>query len=232
MKVTLWDFDIENSVDKLWVAARTCYSNKTPQELMEEAKTVELGDKVKLIKEILEKGHLSIIEQLDFTFLVSGVSRVVSHQFMRHRHQSPAQQSQRYCKVDGDFQYIVPASIRKNKEALEGYKILMKAIADAYNVFLNFGIPAEDARYVLPNATSTNFTVTMNGRQFIHICHERMCLKAQLEIRALVSEMAACVIDQLPFMQKYLVPKCEYLGYCTEGKRGCGRKDLKENIIK
>lgn len=232
MEVTLWGFDTEDSINKMWVAARTCYSKKTPQQLYKEATSVSKQKKLKLIEEILSKGHLSIIEQLNFTFLVSGVSRALSHQFMRHRHQSPAQQSQRYCKIETDFDYITPNSIRGHKELEDGYKKLMKSIADVYRILVSSGIPAEDARYILPNAATTNFTVSMNARSLIHLAHERTCVQAQLEVRALVAEMISAVCAVLPFMKQYLVSKCEWLGYCPEGDRCCGRYKTKEEVLK
>ena len=232
MTVTLWNLDTDDAINKCWVAARTCYSKKTPQELYEEAPTVSKQKKIKLIEEILSKGHLSIIEQLQFTFLVSGVSRAFSHQFMRHRHHSPAQQSQRYCKVETDFDYLIPNSIKCRKDLKEGYELLMKSIADCYRVFIAAGIPAEDARYILPNAAATNFTVSMNARELIHIAHERTCVQAQEEARAVVAQMITSVCAKLPFMKKYLVAKCEWLGYCPEGSRSCGRFKTKDKVIK
>jgi thymidylate synthase (FAD) len=138
-------------------------------------------------------------------------------------------QSQRYCEFKEDFEYITPDSIKKNFECLEGYVKVMKTLADCYRVFINSGIPAEDARYLLPNAASTNLTVTLNVRQLMHIAHERCCTSAQWEIRNLVNKMVEAVVKELPFLKTYLVPKCEWLGYCTESKeKSCGRKKTKK----
>ena len=66
----------------------------------------------------------------------------------------------------------------------------------------------------------------------MHICNERLCTCAQQEIRQLFMEIKKKTVAQLPFMNPYLVPKCEMLGYCNEdSKRSCGRKYTKDVVI-
>lgn len=232
MEVSLIDFNKESAVNKVWVACRTCYSEKSPQELIEEARTLPEKKKVSLIESVLQMNHISTIEHIDFTFALSGISRSAAMQFLRHRHQSPSMQSQRYCSFKSGFDYVIPKTVQANVEALEGYNLAMKALTDVYKIFLNIGIPAEDARYVLPNAAKTNLTVTLNLRELIHIAHERMCTSAQWEIRELTNNMVSLVTKDLPFLKKYLTPKCEWLGYCTESeKKTCHRKPLKNEIV-
>ena len=117
MKINLVDFNGESAINKMWVAARTCYSDKTPQELWEEALKTPQEKKIKLVTKILDSRHGSVIEHPYFTFLVSGVSRALATQYFRHRLQSLDQQSQRYCVVKNMFDYVVPQSIEKNMEA-------------------------------------------------------------------------------------------------------------------
>ena len=81
----------------------------------------------------------------------------------------------------------------------------------------------EDARMFLPNATKTNMVISMNLRELIHICNLRLCTRAQLEIRKMVKEMALAIIEKEQWLQEYLQPSCERLGYCPESK-GCGKK--------
>lgn len=94
-----------------------------------------------------------------------------------------------------------------------------------------YGLPAEDARFVLPNACATEITCTMNLRELIHFCNERLCSRAQWEIRDMARLMANAVIDVMPEAKIMLVPKCEKNAkypYCTESQC-CGRhKKLKE----
>jgi thymidylate synthase (FAD) len=68
------------------------------------------------------------------------------------------------------------------------------------------GVPNEDARYVLPNACTTSLYLSCNLRELIHMSNERLCKRAQWEIRELVKQMVALVDPELQFM---LVPKCK-----------------------
>ena len=209
----------------LWTAARTCYSNKSPIELYADSLSKSKEELEEVILKTLDYGHLSIVEHCNFNILVEGVSRSLTHQLVRHRHCTFSQQSQRYCKLDSGFEYIIPDSINNNEELKEGFNIFMDAVQKTYNVFINSGVKAEDARAILPNACSTNIVMTCNLRELMHICNERLCTCAQKEIRQLINEIAKQVISFIPWTSKYLQPKCERLNYCPENKnRSCGRK--------
>lgn len=82
----------------------------------------------------------------------------------------------------------------------------MEDIKDWYEEYQNSGVPNEDARYVLPNACETSLYLSCNLRELIHMSNERLCRKAQWEIRELVQQMVYCVNADLWFM---LVPKCK-----------------------
>ena len=226
-------------VDKLYSACRTCYAEGTPQE--QYAKTQEeltgatgWEKKWKLIRHVLDSGHHSVLEHVSFTFFISGVSRALSHQLVRHRiGVSYSQQSQRYCAFEDGFNYVIPPSISKDPELLAKFRELMTQINDTYQYFLGKEIPAEDARMVLPNACTTNLTVTMNLRALMHFCEERMCTCAQGEIRQMARSMAKLITDKIPELKEYLREKCYSLGYCNENsKRSCGRKPLKSEVFK
>ncbi len=234
MEVTLLFDNKDEIINKLYVACRTCYTAGTPQEQYLKVNEVSEEKKLKLIKHVLDSGHHSTLEHVQLTFLLSGMSRATSHQWVRHRHASISQQSQRYVEFkDGNFDFVIPKSISSNLESQEKFLGLMNKISEAYNFFINCGIPAEDARSVLPNACTTNMTWSCNLRELIHICNERLCSCAQAEVRKMTYLMVKEVKKILPFMDSYLVPKCEMLGYCNESKtRTCGRKVLKSDIIK
>ena len=148
-----------------------------------------------------------------------------THQLVRHRLASYAQRSQRYTKEDG-FGYVVPNSIKNNPNALEMYENIMGSLAEGYHALnSNLGIPAEDARMVLPNACETVIEVKMNFRTLIHFMNERLCTRAQLEIRQMALLMKKTIEEQYPELAKYLVPKCEIhegMPFCTEHST-CGR---------
>ena len=198
------------------LAAKLTHSPSTPQEL-EKSSEKELNT---ILKHVLRVGHTSIVEHTSFTFAISEVSRSLTHQLVRHRIASYAQQSQRYVNLMKP-QYVIPPKIRKNEEMRNAYKKTMNEIWAQYNQLLEMGIPAEDARYVLPNATFTNIIVTMNARSLLNFFELRCCLHAQWEIRELAQKMLKLVKKEAPIIFKNAGPTCKTKGYCQEEKTDC-----------
>ena len=162
-------------------------------------------DPLKLVEKLYYSGHHSVFEHIYFTFKIEGISRACSHQLVRHRHCSFTQRSQRYCSEDG-FKVILPPSIEKDYLSECDYEHIVRDIDEAYVELQNSGIPNEDARYILPNACETSLYLSCNLRELIHMSNERLCRRAQWEIRELVQQMVSLVDPALHFM---LVPKCE-----------------------
>lgn len=162
------------------------------------------ADPMKLVKHLYRNGHHSVFEHIYFTFKIEGISRACSHQLVRHRHCSFTQRSQRYCSEDG-FLVVCPKTIAQVDKKY-GYFTEMDDIEDRYHELQALGVPNEDARYLLPNACVTELYLSCNLRELIHIANERLCTRAQWEIRDLVKEMVALVDPELQFM---LVPKCK-----------------------
>ena len=161
-------------------------------------------DPMKLVKHLYRNGHHSVFEHIYFTFKIEDISRACSHQLVRHRMCSFTQRSQRYCS-EGDFHAVCPKSIVKASE-MYGYFDLMNEIADNYTELQTRGVPDEDARYILPNACTTSLYLSCNLRELIHIANERLCSRAQWEIREMVQKIVSLVDPELQFM---LVPKCK-----------------------
>ncbi len=157
-----------------------------------------------LVKHLYNNGHHSVFEHIYFTFRIEDISRACSHQLVRHRHCSFTQRSQRYCD-EGELMVVVPETIRKS-DNLDLYKYAINRDIEHYNTLKNLGVPKEDARYLLPNSATTSLYLSCNLRELIHICNERLCSRAQWEIRNLVREMVSIVDPALRFM---LVPKCK-----------------------
>ncbi len=155
---------------------------------------------IKLVKHLYRNGHHSVFEHIHFTFKIEGISRACSHQLVRHRHCSFTQRSQRYCSEDG-FEYVTPPSLRHLPFGND-----IEDISDWYRHYQTLDVPNEDARYILPNACCTDLYLSCNLRELIHICNERLCSRAQWEIRELVKKMVDLVDPELKFM---LVPKCK-----------------------
>lgn len=176
-------------------------------------------DPMKLVKHLYMSSHHSVFEHIYFTFKIEGISRACSHQLVRHRHCSFTQRSQRYCGESG-FEYVTPRSVKKN--SFTGcYDYAMFCIDERYKLMQEHEIPNEDARYLLPNACATELYLSCNLRELIHIANERLCSRAQWEIRDLVKEMVSLVDDDLKFM---LVPKCKSGWIICNNKCG-GQKD-------
>jgi thymidylate synthase (FAD) len=161
-------------------------------------------DPMKLVRHLYNNGHHSVMEHIYFTFKIEGISRACSHQLVRHRHCSFTQRSQRYCSEDG-YDFVNPIENIEDVRHTIFYDMVCDN-ADDYKELQKLGLKNEDARYILPNACATSLYLSCNLRELIHICNERLCSKAQWEIRAMVKEMVALVEPSLHFM---LVPKCK-----------------------
>ena len=211
----------ENMLKTIYTACRTCYSADYPINIYNSTDDEE--KMLKLIERVVSSGHYSTIEHIQVTFAISNVSRACTHQLVRHRHMSFSQKSQRYVKEKGQFDYIIPPTIEKDEKLKKSFEDFMAQISEKYQEFINAGIPAEDARFVLPNATSSSLVASLNLRELIHIAHLRLCSRAQYEIRTMVKMMCDELIKEEPWLKAYLVPKCENFGFCDEDK-SCGRK--------
>ncbi|HRR91594.1 MAG TPA: FAD-dependent thymidylate synthase [bacterium] len=193
------------------ISARLCYSKIGISELAEKL----TDDKIKdLLKKLESSGHLSPFEHANFTFGIEGISRVTSHQLVRHRIASYSQQSQRYVKMsNGEF--VIPPSIKKNSSASELVYNLNDMAMSVYNKLIQLGIPEEDARYILPQGITTKIIVTMNARELLHFFNLRCCLRAQWEIRTMANLMLRKVKEVAPIIFEKAGPSC-FSGPCPE----------------
>ena len=206
-----------SSPEKLPAMAATLTHSKIKPENLS---TLSERKQSAVLDQVLGLGHTSVIEHTSFTFAISDVSRSLTHQLVRHRIASYSQQSQRYVNLN-EPQYVIPPSIVKNKKMRNAYDETMAVIWDQYNKLLKMNIPAEDARYVLPNATCTNIMVTMNARSLLNFFELRCCLHAQWEIRLLANKMLQEVRKVAPTIFKNSGPSCKTKGICPEKKKDC-----------
>ena len=160
---------------------------------------------IRLVEHLYRSGHHSVFEHIYFTFYIEGISRACSHQLVRHRMCSFTQRSQRYCSEDG-FKVVLPPSIDSSPDRYYEYGDGIQETRQCYENLVRANTPNEDARYILPNACETSLYLSCNLRELIHICNERLCSRAQWEIREVVQEMVKSVHPSLKFM---LVPKCK-----------------------
>lgn len=177
-----------------------------------------------LINEVGEIPDVELLSHLAYVFAVEGISRVCSHQLVRHRVASYSQQSQRYVEVERLKEYVViPKTIEGRGREI--FDALIEEASKAYRQLIKLGVPREDARFVLPNATETHLMVTMDGRSLLHFFGLRCCLRAQWEIREVADEMLREVRRVEPQLFRGAGPYCYQLGYCPEGRFTCGRME-------
>lgn len=206
-------------VPVIYTACRTCYSEEAPESIFRRAVEGDFEQQKmqKLISSVIESGHGSTIEHIVFTFAITGVSRTLSHQLVRHRAGVAFdQQSQRYVKFKGQAT-MLPHSIAEGDPALrERYEEQIEGALGLYGEMLEAGLPGEDARFVFPNAARTNLVMTTNLRALIHMSGLRLCTMAQWEIRRLFQLIRHEIFAVSPFLGSFLAPKCVPLGYCDE----------------
>lgn len=208
------------------MAARLCYSDSTIAEL--EQKVAGVSNE-KFLGKILKMGHLSVLEHAGFTFGVEGISRATSHQLVRHRLASYSQQSQRYVTAERP-EYVVPPSIEKDAGKKKRFERAVKSVYRLYKELIDAGVPAEDSRYLLPNAAATKIIITMNARELLHFFRLRCCERAQWEIRDMATRMLALAKKEAPYIFRDSGPAC-VKGGCSEGEMTCGRpKEIRERF--
>jgi thymidylate synthase (FAD) len=248
MKVALIQYTPEP--EKLVAAsAKLCYSPIGIENIME---GLEDENTEKFIEMLMDLGHESPVEHVSFTFGVEGVSRVLTHQLVRHRiGSSYSQQSQRYVKLK-QFEYIIPPAIDMVPAARDKFIKAMEEDQKNYNELTEIlfqehfkkllvegknekqakaiaeKTAIEDARYVFPNACETKIVFTMNARALFNFFHHRCCSRAQWEIRRMADEMLRLVKQVSPTLFKNAGPSC-LSGTCAEGKMTCGKmKEVRE----
>jgi thymidylate synthase (FAD) len=219
MKVTLLRYTPEPEYT-VAMAAKTCHTMT-----VEEASKIDSAEIKKIISIVIKSGHHSVLEHANFTFSIENVSRVLTHQLVRHRIASYSQQSQRYVLMTG-MPFAIPPEIEKNPEARKIFTETAEACMNAYKKMIDMGISIEDARYILPSATHTNIIVTMNARELLHFFTLRCCERSQWEIRELANAMLKEVKKVAPNIFANAGPEC-VRGNCPEGDFSCLKEQTK-----
>lgn len=146
-------------------------------------------------------------EMVDFTFRISGVTRAFTHQLVRTRTASFAQEAQRVADLRDRFHVTLPDTIEENEDALQGWGQMMDAIEDYYNSIIEDGIPAQDARGILPNNFQTSIVMKLNLRTLADLVGKRQNARAQGEYAFVVQQMTSQVLNKLPWAQDFLYPE-------------------------
>lgn len=221
-------------------------TNANSSNIMELCRCCHKAIHKKEIKEVVIPNTITSIEYIGIvdTYDISMAGdnhNFIANGFVVHN----SQQSQRYVEIKEsqselyDLVHGFPTDekIAKMKELASKYFV----DSDDGNYYgyvhclwqytnrIECGEKPEDARSILPNAMKTNLVMTCNLRELMHICNLRLCTRAQKEIRELVKRMRDELVEVEPFLDKYLQPKCEQLGFCTE-HQCCGRKPKLDTI--
>lgn len=199
-------------------AIRTCYSPGKPSEIVAKEGAKYFGAQAtdgkegteadRLFRMIVRSGHTSTLEHISFTFAIEGVSRALLAQLTRHRAGfSFSVQSQRYVRFgsgdrSGGFDYVVPEKVAENEKVR--FDSMMETIQHMYDLLREAGVPAEDARAVLPNAAATNLVMTANLRALLDFYAKRQPGKgAQGEIAQLAEAIKSAVIEVEPWTSQF-----------------------------
>ncbi len=190
-----WSTDADGGEALAEFAGRACYQSwKKPNP----ATATNAG----YLRHILEVGHLSVLEHGSVSFYLTGVSRSLTHELIRHRHFSYSQLSQRYVP-ERNAAMVEPDVIAQDPELHERFLAATRAGQEAYtdlldglekrfatepNATLRRKQARQAARSVLPNATETRMVVTGNYRAWRHFIAMRATEHADVEIRALAVE--------------------------------------------
>lgn len=143
-------------------------------------------------------------EFVNYTFLIEGVSRAFTHQFVRTRQASYAQQSMRVTDMS-TYDFVMPARIADHPEAHELVKALNEYIAAVYGTLTQrHGIPVEDARSILPTNIATNIVARYTLRAFADLAAARLGGRTQDEYREVMAAMVDEVLRVHPWAQLFI----------------------------
>jgi len=198
------------------VCAAAAMASTTPGSIYKVFEEMNLERAQKLIRNVVGRGHVSVIEHASFTFAVEDVSRVTEIHLIRHRIASYTIKSGRYNKTHCDI--VIPSTIEKNEKALKKVNEFIGYNTKLVQELLELGIPFEDTRFLSPQGIKTNIVFTMNARELLHFFGLRCCMRSQWEIRELADAMLAEVRKVAPVIFENAGPNCVQLGYCPEGK--------------
>ena len=162
------DFDGQKMLEKIEQVARTCYKSEGK---------IQEGSAAKMVASLIKSGHEAMLEHASVTVKFV-VDRGISHELVRHRLASFAQESTRYCNYSKDdfgseITFIIPEYLEYKSEGWNIWKESMKQAEDAYFKMLDFGLSPQQARAVLPNSLKTEVVMTANLREWRHFFNLR-----------------------------------------------------------
>lgn len=199
-------FDGVEILKKIEKAGRTAYKSENK---------ISKSSAIDFVKNIIDKGHLSVIEHFSITIRVI-CDRGVSHEIVRHRIASYTQESTRYCnyskgKFGGEISVIEPSFWKDKKD--EKYKIWLKTIKNIENSYMkliSLGALPQEARTILPNSLKTEIVITMNLREWRHFLELRTSMNAHPQMRDISLPILKSFKEKIPIIFDDICE--EYLG--------------------
>jgi flavin-dependent thymidylate synthase len=198
MKVTLISHTTE--AENLLIFTKSTRLNMSPG-LMDDIRTWPEERKLKEL-EYMSKTIPSSWEFVDYVFLVEGVSRAYTHQQVRTRAASYAQQSMRVTN-QSDFDYVFTENNVADIVAFAKIQLLLGAIKNTYRELIELGQPTEDARGILPTNIATNIVCKFNLRTFVELAKSRTGGRTQSEYQRVVGAMADEVLKVHPWAELF-----------------------------
>lgn len=157
--IILDKIDGQAVLNKIELVARTCYKSEDK---------IKEGSAAKLVAALIKSNHEAMLEH--FSFSVKFIcDRGISHEIVRHRLASYAQESQRYCNYgnnDGGITFILPFYLKYRTPEFDAWKASCKAAEESYMKMIDLGMKPQEARAVLPNCTKTEIVMTANLREW------------------------------------------------------------------
>lgn len=216
------DLVVKYSLEKIGQFASICKNGELPSR----------EHLIKIGKACMRQGHFSTCRGIMWHFQITGISRVCSHQLVRH-HVGVAINQASNVYQEANNKVVLPYTVQgvcSNEPELEHeIQDLFAKGQQIYTKLRERGISTSDSRYLLPQGLETSINIALTPEALIHLCHERLCSKAQWEIRGVVQRMVKQIIKIEPFWGELLVPKCIYLNGCPEAL-GCGYYNSKVNM--
>lgn len=226
MKVTILNPEESAKLFEYWgKASCVCYDTET-------------NAPEKVGKHCMNSGHFSGSRGRFILFKVEGCPRFTIDQAVRHEVGVMKNvQSFRYVSKDS-FAYEVPVEITDNAELLAKYHAHMMNTMDLYTEIQEYVFNKTDsheraneqARHVLPISTHADFVIGLTVEALIHFENARLCVRAEDKIRELALLMKKATNEILPELKDKLVPNCQALLWCPEGKASCGAYPTKKQL--
>lgn len=219
MGVIIQDFTYKYPIQMIGTEAGVCYGSDTTNKERNYKRGIDC----------LENNHGRTWEFPDVYMILDEYSARVFREWYTHIGGSPTrlQASTRYIDYQNGFDYYTPISISTNNQALEVYDKMMKNIQTALKMLEMLGIPREDSANGLPLGMMSKVVCKHNFRNLVDMSHQRECTRAYHEYRKLFKDICVALSEYSEewkyLVEHYFMPKCDYLGKCTE-KKSCGRK--------